>query len=183
MSTQKTKSQNEQNTPTISFNYEGQNISFQSQDGTVAVNATQMAKKFNKRPKEWTRLKASKEFLNALKISQRANQPFELFNEDIKLIKVVKGGKNPGTWMHEDVAIEFARWLNPLFAIWTNKHIKELLLKGITSINQSVKGFPELPPKRNHNRLTDKRKVDIMITVCKIGSEDVRMELLKKLGI
>jgi hypothetical protein len=43
------------------------------------------------------------------------------------LVKVTKGGNNPGTWMHEDVALEFARWLSPLFAIWCNDRIKELL--------------------------------------------------------
>lgn len=40
------------------------------------------------------------------------------------------GGANPGTWMHEDVAIEFARWLNPKFAIWCNDRIKEILRDG-----------------------------------------------------
>lgn len=29
--------------------------------------------------------------------------------------------------MHEDVAIEFARWLSPLFSIWCNDRIKELI--------------------------------------------------------
>ena len=38
--------------------------------------------------------------------------------------------------MHEDVALEFARWLSPAFAIWCNDRIKELLTKGTTSINQ-----------------------------------------------
>lgn len=37
------------------------------------------------------------------------------------LIKVFKGGMPgqavQGTWMHEDVALEFARWLSPQFAI------------------------------------------------------------------
>lgn len=36
-------------------------------------------------------------------------------------------GDNGGTWMHEDVALEFARWLAPAFAIWCNDRIKELL--------------------------------------------------------
>lgn len=36
--------------------------------------------------------------------------------------------------MHEDVALEFARWLSPAFAIWCNDRIKELLLTGKASI-------------------------------------------------
>lgn len=29
--------------------------------------------------------------------------------------------------MHEDVALEFARWLSPRFAIWCNDRVKELI--------------------------------------------------------
>ncbi len=39
-----------------------------------------------------------------------------------------------GTWMHEDVALEFARWLSPAFAIWCNDHIKQMLTTGHTSM-------------------------------------------------
>ena len=35
--------------------------------------------------------------------------------------------------MHEDVALEFARWLSPAFSIWCNDHIKELLTTGVTT--------------------------------------------------
>lgn len=35
--------------------------------------------------------------------------------------------------MHEDVALEFARWLSPAFAIWCNDRIKELLKTGVTT--------------------------------------------------
>lgn len=36
--------------------------------------------------------------------------------------------------MHEDVALEFARWLSPAFAIWCNDRIKELLKNGSTEL-------------------------------------------------
>ena len=35
--------------------------------------------------------------------------------------------------MHEDVAMEFARWLSPKFAIWCNDRIKELMQVGFTA--------------------------------------------------
>lgn len=38
-----------------------------------------------------------------------------------------RGGTNPCSWFHEDVAIEFVRWLAPAFAIWCNDRIKEIL--------------------------------------------------------
>ena len=46
----------------------------------------------------------------------------------------IQGGGIQGTWMHEDVALEFARWLSPAFAIWCNDRIKELLKNGSTEL-------------------------------------------------
>ncbi|MBE7671644.1 MULTISPECIES: KilA-N domain-containing protein [Tenacibaculum] len=168
----------------VKFNYEGKNIDFKDQKGSVLLNATQMGKAFNKTPKDWLRLQATDDFLKALKISQEADVPFGLFDETEKpLIQVIHGGKNRGTWMHEDVALEFSRWLHPSFAIWTNKHIKELLLKGSTAIVKENKGYPALPPKRNHNRLTQTRLLDIMVSVAKVSDDGLRVELMQKLGL
>ena len=93
------------------------------------VNATQMRKLFNKRTNDWLRLQSTKDFLNPLKNNQNADILNGLFNEYKPLVQVFRGGSNQGTWMQEDTALEFSRWLSQTFAIWTNKHIKELLLK------------------------------------------------------
>lgn len=182
-----TTSQNPgQNLKPIAFAYQGKNINFKERQGSVMVNATQMGKVFGKTPKDWLRLQSTDEFLNVLKDSREADMPNGLFQEadmPIDLVQVVRGGASQGTWMHEDVALEFSRWLHPKFAIWTNKHIKELLLKGSTSINQERKGFPALPPKRNHNRLTTTRLLDIMVDVAKIEDANIRASLTKKLGL
>jgi hypothetical protein len=105
------------------FRYNETPITFQLGDTTM-VNATEMAKPFGntKQPIHWLNNQQTKEFLNELsklRILSLAD-----------LVKVTKGGNNPGTWMHEDVALEFARWLAPAFAIWCNDRIKELLLSG-----------------------------------------------------
>lgn len=42
-----------------------------------------------------------------------------------------------GVWLHEDIAIDFAQWLSVDFKLWCTDKIKELLLKGHTSINRS----------------------------------------------
>jgi hypothetical protein len=167
----------------IQFNYEGKNIAFKDQQGSVMMNATQMGKLFGKTPKDWLRLQSTKEYLNELKNIQKADMPSELFENLHCLVQVFNGGANRGTWMQEDVALEFARWLNPRFAIWTNKHIKELLLKGSTFIAQSQKGYPALPPKRKHNRLTTTRLLDIMADVAKVDDKDLRLSLMNKLGL
>lgn len=106
---------------TTLFNYNNTAITFSDQQGqNVMVNATQMAKAFGKRPIDFLRLPSTKEFINELTDVRKSH-----FDD---LVRTNKGGdvKLQGTWMHEDVALEFARWLSPKFAIWCNDRIKEL---------------------------------------------------------
>ncbi len=112
----------------------------------VLVNATAMAKPFGKRPADWLRLKSTKRFLSSL--AEMKSLPVE------KLIKKVSrhndSGQN-GIWIHEDIALEFARWLSPSFAIWSNQQTKELLLTGKAETQQE-----ELLPVVASNILLDK---------------------------
>lgn len=123
-----------------SFNYNGQNVEFRLTEN-VMLNATQMAKPFGKKPKDWLKTGPTKAFLNALQQSKGNIIPLKNQGEATEinstyhsyyggLVIGQHGGANPGTWMHEDVAIEFARWLNPKFAIWCNDRIKEILRGG-----------------------------------------------------
>ena len=110
------------------FDYNGCSVSFFT-GKSVMVNATEMAKPFGKRVSDWMDNQYSKEYIQAL-IDVRKS-----VSADFQAVRVVKGG-NPtlqGTWMHEDVALEFARWLSPAFAIWCNDRIKELLKYGMTA--------------------------------------------------
>lgn len=176
-------SENEQHFTPVKFNYEGKTIDFKDQKGSVMLNATQMGKAFGKRAGDWLRLQTTEDFLNALKDSRSADMHNELFKEEKPTVQVIRGGANQGTWMHEDVALEFSRWLHPMFAIWCNKHIKELLLKGSTSIKRETKGYPALPPKRKHNRLTPTRLNSLMADVVQIEDATIRLSLTKKLGL
>lgn len=112
------------------FQYNGNPITFYKGDN-VMVNATEMAKPFGKLVGDWLRLKTTTEFTEALSADMQI--PISA------LIQVVKGGNNEqGTWMHEDIALEFARWLSPAFAIWCNKRIKELLQYGMTATQPTL---------------------------------------------
>lgn len=112
------------------FAYEGANISFRTLEGHVMVNATEMAKTFGKEPVHFLRNKQTKEYITIL--SQSANLQSE------KIVDVQNGGSNPGTWLHELIALRFAQWLSPHFSIWVDKHIKELLTKGNTEIKKQT---------------------------------------------
>lgn len=118
------------NTPIV-YDYKGSKISF-ANGKNVMVNATEMAKTFGKYPKDFLVNKQTKEFLSSLSAVRGISLT--------ELIKVVQGGdpQMQGTWMHEDVALEFARWLSPAFAIWCNDRIKELLKYGMTATQPTL---------------------------------------------
>lgn len=115
------------------FQYNGSPITFNTGD-SVMVNATEMAKTFGKTTKDWLRTKSAEEFITSLS-AVRQICPTEL-------VKIIQGGNGiQGTWMHEDVAMEFARWLHPGFAIWCNDRIKELMKHGITATEATIENI------------------------------------------
>lgn len=132
------------------FSYKGSNITFNRGD-CVMVNATEMAKPFKKKVAHWFNNDSTKSFIEALArskgIKSDVGNPTSLNTNELALsyptlIKVVKGGTvaetAQGTWMHEDVVLEFARWLSPEFAIWCNDRIKELLRFGMTATETTI---------------------------------------------
>lgn len=109
------------------FEYNGSNVTFSKGD-SVMVNATEMAKPFGKLAKDWLANKSTTEFLTTL--SSVRGIPLT------QLVVTKRGNTSDyeqGTWMHEDVAIEFARWLSPMFGIWCNDRVKELLTNGVVN--------------------------------------------------
>lgn len=106
--------------------YKDSNISFACGENLM-INATQMAKPFGKRPNDYLDLPSSLELIKAItrKSGIAMNQ----------LVRTVRGGSNPGTWLHEDVALDFAQWLSVDFKLWCNDIIKELLLTGVATIS------------------------------------------------
>lgn len=110
----------------VVYQYNGCNISFFNGSNKM-MNATQMGVAFNKTPKDWLRTQAAKELIQTLSAVR------QICPTDLVVVKQGGVGEQ-GTWMHEDVAIEFARWLDPQFGIWCNDRIKELLKHGITAM-------------------------------------------------
>lgn len=104
---------------------------------------TDMAQSTGKQVASWLRNKDTTEYLEMLSI----DTGFSIRNDEIEteshyvnshnaLIDIQVGGKaeTTGTWGHELVAIEFARWCDKNLSIQCNKWIKELLSAGSVSI-------------------------------------------------
>lgn len=108
------------------FNYNGNNVSFRKEGDNVFVNATEMAKHFGKRPIDYLKLTSTIELIEA---KVRKNHIAEN-----QLVITERGGLNPGTWLNEDLAIDFAQWLSVDFRLWVADRIKQLLKTGVTTI-------------------------------------------------
>jgi hypothetical protein len=119
------------------FNYNGNNITFQIGNGDVMVNATEMAKPFGKLPNDYLRLPSTKTLIEAIARKSRiaTNQ----------LVITERGGLNSGTWMHDDIAIDFSQCLNIDFKLWCNDRIKELLKYGITATPATIEDLLNNP--------------------------------------
>ena len=77
------------------LNYKGSNVAFEEIEGKMMVNATQMAKPFGKRTRDWLKYQQSKDLIKTV------SEGINVASADLQLVK--KGGKNQGTWFHEDV--------------------------------------------------------------------------------
>ena len=90
------------------------------------VSVTPIAKKFNKKTADYLKLAKTQEYIKALvqKLSVEGNPVTEE-----TLVFIVQSGvpQNQGTWLHPKLVIDFARWLNPEFALWCDEQIENIL--------------------------------------------------------
>lgn len=150
--------------------YEGNNVSFAKGDNLM-VNATEMAKPFGKLAKDWLKTTSAQEFLASLSAVRK------IILTDLVVVKQGGDPKTQGTWMHEDVALEFARWLSPKFAIWCNDQIKELLTTGVVALPQDyVSALRALADTEEKRQLAQQRadKAEKQLTVLASEIETMR---------
>lgn len=104
----------------------------QREDGYLSL--TDMAQACSKRVFNWERLDSTKEYLEALSLRHYS----DLSNGN--LIEIIQGGtpKNQGTWGYRKVALRFAQWLSPDFAIQVDEWVEELLLTGKVTLDQAT---------------------------------------------
>jgi len=111
------------------------------------VNLNDIAKPFSKRVDNWMRLQTTKDLLKYFikdpsyngmagiyAVKGFADLPSHLryglqeaSDEDFK--------KYGGTFAHPDIAIQFAQWCSPGFALWVSRQIRHLLAYGEVNIH------------------------------------------------
>ena len=100
----------------IPFRYQGQPVRFNS-DGWI--NATEIATREGRRLDKWLGTQETQAYIAAL--AKHLNTP-----EKGDLIRGQRG-RGGGTWLHPKLAVAFARWISPDFAVWCDVHIDALL--------------------------------------------------------
>jgi len=83
-------------------------------------NATLMCKAYGKHLPHWLSNQATKDVVNALSL--------EVGIPTSKLIEVVRGRGDKvqqGTWVHPDLAVQLAQWLDPSFALFVSRLVRD----------------------------------------------------------
>ncbi|MFR9543593.1 MAG: KilA-N domain-containing protein [Rikenellaceae bacterium] len=142
------------------FEYNDNPISFiTNDDGEPMINATEMAKACGKNIKHWFENQYTvdyiKSYVELKKIKVIGGIPLSTFSTTTlsrrypSLISVVRGNfsdnRKQGTFLCRGLSIEFARWLNPAFAIWCDERIMEYLQLGFTASDAVLTQMQEDP--------------------------------------
>ncbi|WP_339057092.1 KilA-N domain-containing protein [Candidatus Regiella endosymbiont of Tuberolachnus salignus] len=75
----------------------------------------------HKRPSKWLATAQSQELITELEASLLKNSQSPNSGFAHNVIEVKHGGKNPGTYAHEILAVEYAGWIRPDFRIRVNQ--------------------------------------------------------------
>ena len=120
------------------FNYNGNEIAFKEGDNMM-INATQMAKPFNKRPNDYLSLSSTNELINAI---TRKNG-----NCDNQVVTTLPGSpeNGGGTWMNRILALDFAQWLSVDLKLWCTERIDELMRYGMTATKPTIDAMIDNP--------------------------------------
>jgi len=119
---------------TITYEFNEHKIEFQlNGDRDVKVNATQMAKIFDKRIDRFLRTDNTKSFIDALLFTLNGGNkkseftPKRVNSEEIKREDIIQTKGHAGTFMHRSLSLKFAAWLNPHFEVWIYMTIEKLI--------------------------------------------------------
>lgn len=118
----------------VEFIYQDTQIHFAlSINKNVMVNATEMAKLFNKQVEAFMRNDNTKLFIKECLKSE--NSRFINVNSESDLID---SRQKFGTYMHRVLALKFAAWLDPSFEFWVFNTIDEILFGNYKKHSQAV---------------------------------------------
>ena len=119
---------------TVKFVYNNTQIDFLPVgNDSLMINATQMAKIFNKKIEPFTRTESTQNFISECLKSD--NRSYLNINDVSDLLD---SRQKSGTWMHRILALKFAAWLNPAFELWIYATIDKIILGNYREIKEAT---------------------------------------------
>jgi len=94
------------------------------------LNATVVAAHFNRRVGNYLKSERTQEYIAAL--AEKLSVTSKRATEDNQIVIIKQGGTEQGTWLHPKLAVDFARWLDPKFAVWCDEQIEQILSGSLT---------------------------------------------------
>lgn len=132
------------------FEFNGAEIEFDFSPSKVMVNATEMAKIYDKQVIAFLRNDDTKSFISECLKSENSHFLGVRKEEDLFVSK-----QKSGTWMHRVLAIKFAAWLDPAFELWIYRTIDDLMfgrykryVAEVEFTDNAVKKLKELEEKK-----------------------------------
>lgn len=115
-----------------------------SKDNGMMINATEMAKAFDKDLFQFTKSDHVKDFINSC--LKPANAGILGITREVDLII---SRQKSGTYMHRILALKFAAWLNSDFEVWVYSTIERLLFGKHVEREQSFERTVKLQKEMN----------------------------------
>lgn len=115
---------------TLEFIYQETQIHFALQnEGNVMVNATEMAKLFNKRTDHFLQNESTKQFIQELKVPEMSGilESKRLLNRGCLDHKIIDNRGRNGIYFERRLALKFAAWLDVKFEVWVFSTLDEIL--------------------------------------------------------
>ena len=118
-----------------------QNFSFNSVavsfNNNGFLNATAIAQHFGKRVKDFIKTEQNQEYIAALLERLSNGRKIPLEQNQLVIVKNGSSKNGGGTWLHPKLAIHFARWLDPRFAVWCDEQIEQILAGRLKTSSQT----------------------------------------------
>ena len=171
------KTQDNTENKTLEFLFQERAIHFliNPDDKNIMVNATEMAKLFNRRTEDFLKTKTTKSYIK------------EIENDDkCPLIRgqIIQDRGRNGIFFCEELALDFASWLDPKFKLWVYRTIKNILTAKTKQV-QSAISFKEQQKKDRETiikRATEQNNTDLL-DLLKVDKAIARADYLEKKAI
>lgn len=121
------------------FEFNGKEVTFETERGYVMVNATEMGKIFSKKVSHFVENQNTQDFIKACLNSRNSDYLNVKVEEDL-----ITSKQKTGTYMHRILALKFAAWLNPDFEVWVYATIDELMFGSYKEDDESLKEIAKI---------------------------------------